>query len=57
MAEWDRRTVWRQGRILAPDSLVPLGLVPGADTARSIVVVVSHDCDLAQTRTPSRWLK
>jgi hypothetical protein len=49
MAAWDRRTPWRQGRILDADTVASLRLVPDADPARCVVVVVSHDCDLAQS--------
>jgi hypothetical protein len=47
MEEWDRRTPWRQGHILTPDTAAVLRLVREANQ-ESLVVVISHDCDLAQ---------
>src|SRR5208282_6003418 len=47
MGEWDRRTPWRQGHILTADTVANLRLVPEPNPD-SLVVVVSHDCDLAQ---------
>jgi hypothetical protein len=43
---WDRNTPWRQGHVLPDDAAAALGLVTGAKDA---VIIVSHDCDLAQT--------
>lgn len=48
MVEWDRRTPWRQGHILAAETIEALRLVSNADKNLAIVIVVSHDCDLAQ---------
>jgi hypothetical protein len=48
MVEWDRRTPWRQGHVLTAETVGALQLVPHADPASPLVVVVSHDCDLAQ---------
>jgi hypothetical protein len=48
MAGWDRRTPWRQGHVLAAETVIVLHLVPDVDLASTVVVVVSHDCDLAQ---------
>ena len=49
MADWDRSTPWRQGRVIAADALAALGLSPVEhNEARPIGVVISHDCDLAQ---------
>lgn len=48
MVEWDRRTPWRQGHVLAAETVTALRLVPDADLLSTVVVVVSHDCDLAQ---------
>jgi hypothetical protein len=48
MGEWDRRTLWRQGHVLTAETVAALRLVPEAHPASLVVVVVSHDCDLAQ---------
>jgi hypothetical protein len=48
MVDWDRRTPWRQGHVLATETVTALNLVPDTDLANAVVVVVSHDCDLAQ---------
>jgi hypothetical protein len=47
MAEWDRRTPWRQGHVLTAETVVALQLVSDEDNP-PLVVVASHDCDLAQ---------
>jgi hypothetical protein len=49
MGEWDRRTLWRQGCILTANTVASLQLAGDADSTRCVVVVVSHDCDLAQS--------
>jgi hypothetical protein len=42
---WSRETPWRQGHLLTIETIRRLGLADsGADTC---VVVISHDCDLA----------
>jgi hypothetical protein len=44
---WSRETPWRQGHILTPEAANRLGLdETGADTCP---IVISHDCDLANT--------
>ena len=48
MAEWDRRTPWRQGHVLTAETVAALQLVPGEEATHHLVVIVSHDCDLAQ---------
>lgn len=48
MAEWDRRTPWRQGHVLTAETVAALQLFPGEEPAHHLVVIVSHDCDLAQ---------
>jgi len=45
MPDWDRDTLWRQGHVLTEGAAAALGL---AETPNQIVVVISHDCDLAQ---------
>lgn len=44
---WTRETPWRQGSILPSACAVELGLIEKGETSRSVVVAVSHDCDLA----------
>ena len=51
MADWDRRTPWRQGHVLTAETVAALGLVSDQDPVDPLVVVVSHDCDLAQDPT------
>lgn len=49
MAAWDRDTPWRQGHVLTNESSVALGVVRAEDAGSAIAVVISHDCDLAQS--------
>ena len=49
MATWDRDTPWRQGHVLTSESSVALGLVSADRAESAFTVVISHDCDLAQT--------
>lgn len=44
---WTRETPWRQGHVLRPDAAAALGFTNESDAANTCVVVVSHDCDLA----------
>src|SRR5579883_3521016 len=48
MGEWLRDTPWRQGRILSAESAKQLGLAYPDPSQEPVVVVISHDCDLAQ---------
>jgi hypothetical protein len=48
MAAWSRQTPWRQGHVLTKESSVALGLVSAENVDSTSVVVISHDCDLAQ---------
>jgi hypothetical protein len=47
VAAWDRKTPWCQGHVLTAETLAALQLV-GNDSLKSVAVVISHDCDLAQ---------
>lgn len=49
MAEWDRNTPWRQGHLLTPETTNALGIQHPESPEKTAVVVISHDCDLAQT--------
>ncbi|MFM9967826.1 MAG: hypothetical protein ACKVQK_05440 [Burkholderiales bacterium] len=48
MGEWARDTPWHQGNVLPDDACKALGLSHAESAERIFVVVVSHDCDLAQ---------
>jgi hypothetical protein len=47
VAEWNRDTPWRQGHLLGKDAIEALGLHHAA-LNQTLVIVASHDCDLAQ---------
>ena len=49
MATWDRNTIWRQGHLLSADTVVAFGLNGDAPPEEVAAVVISHDCDLAQS--------
>jgi hypothetical protein len=49
MAEWTRTTPWRQGHLLTPEAAIALKLAPSELQQKSLVIVASHDCDLAQS--------
>lgn len=50
MADSQRHsTDWRQGHVLPPEAAASLGLVWAADPAATVVVMASHDCDIAAT--------
>ena len=48
MAQWNRDTPWRQGHLLGEDAMDALGLHHAAEAGQTLVIVASHDCDLAQ---------
>jgi hypothetical protein len=45
--QWNRDTPWRQGSVLKADAAAALGLKNSTDETATLVVVISHDCDLA----------
>lgn len=45
--QWTRETGWRQGHVLPSAAVRHFGLSNAVDPAGTCVVVVSHDCDLA----------
>lgn len=49
MADWNRDTPWRQGHVLTNESSVALGVVRAEDAGTALAIVISHDCDLAQS--------
>lgn len=48
MVEWNRENLWRQGHILSAEAAIALGLAHRAGQDSTLVVVATHDCDLAQ---------
>jgi hypothetical protein len=46
-ATWIRDTPWRQGHVLSQECVQALGLANPDAPDRTCVVVISHDCDLA----------
>lgn len=48
MADWDRETPWRQGNLLGSDAIEALKLCHPEFQEKTLVVVATHDCDLAQ---------
>jgi hypothetical protein len=46
-AIWTRDTPWRQGHVLTPEATQALGLSHPETPDSTCVVVISHDCDLA----------
>jgi len=45
---WDRGTMWRQGHLLSDDAIDALKINHRDGDERPIVIVATHDCDLAQ---------
>jgi hypothetical protein len=45
---WKRETVWRQGHVLDPATAAQVGLK--VDSSICCLVVISHDCDIANDR-------
>ncbi|NRF69202.1 hypothetical protein HLB44_19585 [Aquincola sp. S2] len=45
--QWTRETTWRQGHVLRAETATALGLIHPVESARTCVVVIAHDCDLA----------
>ncbi len=48
MVEWNRDTPWRQGFLLGDDAVDALELRHATSPDQTVVVVATHDCDLAQ---------
>jgi|SRR5581483_2581421 len=46
MPAWDRQTPWRQGHTLTSEAAAALRLVE--NPAKSLAIVITHDCDLTQ---------
>lgn len=45
--QWTRETPWRQGHVLPSSAIEQLDLLNPLDQQNTCVVVISHDCDLA----------
>jgi len=54
MGEWRRDTLWRQGHVLSSETAEQLGF-NARDSEEIAVVVISHDCDLAQLVEVEKW--
>jgi hypothetical protein len=48
-AEWSRETPWRQGHVLPAAKALGLRLIKKKELSSRLAVVMSHDCDLANT--------
>ncbi|MBI5142029.1 MAG: hypothetical protein HZA20_07540 [Nitrospirae bacterium] len=48
MPEWTRDTPWRQGHLLASESVAALGLIHPTHPGDTVVIVATHHCDLTQ---------
>jgi hypothetical protein len=55
MAEWLRENPWRQGHVLTKDCAAELGLKHSENATDTVVVVISHDCDLAQDQAVEKF--
>jgi len=44
---WERNTSWRQGHVLDAHAVAALGFGHEGDVASTVVMVISHDCDIA----------
>jgi|SRR5680860_5988 len=49
MAEWTRETPWRQGHLLTDEAMKELVLSHPDNPDDTVVIVATHDCDLAQS--------
>lgn len=49
MGTWQRSSLWRQGSVFTSDAASALGLVSDRAPEQTAAVVISHDCDLAQS--------
>jgi len=49
MTKWTRETPWRQGQLLTNEAIKSLNITQHKSQENTLVIVASHDCDLAQT--------
>ena len=54
---WTRGTGWRQGSVLTRDAVDEFDLGLPEDRGRVRVVVISHDCDLANDVTKEPFVE
>jgi hypothetical protein len=47
-AEWTRGTTWRQGSVIDEKASLSLGLVRPEEADSRVLMVISHDCDIAE---------
>lgn len=57
MAEWGRDTPWRQGFLLTSETCAALGLLHHESPERTLVVIVTHDCDLVQLQSSEPYVE
>lgn len=55
--QWTRGSAWRQGSVLTQDAVDEFGLGLSEDRERVRVVVISHDCDLANDITKEHFVE
>lgn len=55
--QWTRGSAWRQGSVLTQDAVDEFGLGLSEDRERVRVVVISHDCDLANDITKEPFVE
>lgn len=55
--QWTRGTSWRQGSVLSRDAVDEFGLGLPEDRERVRVVIISHDCDLANDVTKEPFVE
>jgi hypothetical protein len=48
MSEWTRNTPWRQGHLLSDAAIQAIGCTHPEYPDDAVVIVATHDCDLAQ---------
>jgi len=49
MSNWNRNTLWRQGCLLKDETINALNLLSPEHLDDTVVIVATHDCDLAQS--------
>ena len=49
MTAWNRDTPWRQGHVLTSEASIALGVLGAEEAKTTLAIVISHDCDLAQS--------
>lgn len=57
MASWDRTTPWRQGNVLDSIAISALHIAHPEFTTETAAIVISHDCDLAQSSSVETFVE